>query len=198
MRKIKWHSLNQTQTLKSLLSIYQLATFFEIPYSKIIPYTLNDMQGYLSIVEDNLAYHRVNAYDFYHQSNKDFEYSVKGFKEVTSENCFIDLCKVIFLDALCKNGSRLFADLDFLINTTITIAPLYNSEIFLSNIYEEYTELYIDHSKKWTHQEVFFYLKSLDFMQDTIAKVKTKEFKVLCDSIPYGSFIYQRAISLSS
>ena len=173
-------------------TIYQIATFFEIPYSRVIPYTLNNITGYLSIVEDTYQYHRINAYDFYHQSNEDFEYSIKGFPK----ECFQSLCKVAFLDTLCKNGSRHFAGIDFLMNDSITVAPLYDSEISLSDIYGEYTELHIDHSKKWTHQEVFHYLKSLDFMQDIIAKINTEEFKELCHSITYGDFIYQRAVKL--
>ena len=180
-------------------TIYQVATFFEIPYSKVIPYTLNGVTGYLSIVEDIRRYYRINAYDFYLNSNDDFEYSIEGFKETTTESCFIDLCKVAFLDALCKISDRHFAGIDFLMNINrniIAVAPLYDSATSLSDFYAEYTELHINHSKKWTHQEVFNYLKNFDLMQSTISKINTKEFKELCDSIPYGNFIYQRATKL--
>lgn len=174
-------------------TIYQVATFFEIPYSRTIPYTLDGITGYLSIVQDMHQHHRINAYDFYHQSNENFEYSIKGFPK----DYFQSLCKIAFLDTLCKNGGRHFAGIDFLISPfNNTVAPLYDSEISLSDIYGEYTELCLDHSKKWTHQEVFHFLKSLDFMQDTIAKINTEEFKELCNNITYGDFIYQRAIKL--
>ena len=52
------------------LNVYRLACFLEIPYSKVLPYTLDGLTGFLSIVEDTKRYHRVNGADLYRNGEK--------------------------------------------------------------------------------------------------------------------------------
>lgn len=160
-------------------TIYQVATFFNIPCSRVLPYTLNGVNGFLSIVENIPNYHRINGADIYQDINLTY---------------FPLLCKIAFLDALCRNQDRHIENIDFLISpSNKTVAPSYDTVLSLSNSYTESTMLGITSNKTYSHQEIFNYLKSLNFMQDTISKINTKEFKELCDSLEYGDFIYNRA-----
>lgn len=163
-------------------TIYQVATFFGIPCSKVQPYTLNGVNGFLSIVENIPNYYRINGADLYQGINIE---------------SFPSLCKIAFLDALCRNQDRHIGNIDFLINSSNkTIAPSYDTVLSLSNSFTESAMLGITSNKTYSHQEIFNYLKSLDFMQDTFAKIQTKEFKELCNSLEYGDFIYNRAIQI--
>lgn len=161
---------------------YQVATFFNIPCSRILPYTLNGITGFLSIVENIPNYHRINGADIYQDIN------------LTS---FPSLYKIAFLDALCRNQDRHIGNIDFLISpSNKIIAPSYDTVLSLSNSFTESAMLGITSNKAYSHREVFNYLKSLDFMQDIFAKIQTKEFKELCDGLEYGDFIYNRAIQM--
>lgn len=79
-------------------NIYQVATFFDIPCSKVKPYTLNGINGFLSIVEDIHNYHRINGTDLYQNIT---------LTKIPS------LCKIAFLDALCRNQDRHIGNIDF-------------------------------------------------------------------------------------
>ena len=78
------------------LNVYRLATFFDIPYSRVLPFTLNNIDGFLSIVEDTRRYHRINGSDLYRNGKKytskavsagktnyddDIDYSLKPSRE---------------------------------------------------------------------------------------------------------------------
>ncbi len=159
-------------------TIYRVATFFNIPCSKVLPYTLNGITGFLSIVENIPNCHRINGTDFY--------------QDITLKSP--SLCKIAFLDALCRNQDRHIGNIDFLISpSNKTVAPSYDTVLSLSNSFTESAMLGITANKTYSHREIFSYLKSLDFMQDTIAKIQTKEFKELCSNLEYGDFIYNRA-----
>jgi len=163
-------------------TIYQVATFFNIPCSRVLPYILNGISGFLSIVENIPNYHRINGADIYQNMNLTY---------------FPSLCKIAFLDALCRNQDRHAGNIDFLISpSNKTIAPSYDTVLSLSNSHTESTMLGITSNKTYSHREIFNYLKSLDFMQDIFAKIQTKEFKELCDNLEYGDFIYNRAIQI--
>ncbi|MCI8630618.1 MAG: hypothetical protein HFE57_14210 [Firmicutes bacterium] len=160
------------------LNIYQIATFFDIPCSKVMPYTLNSIIGFLSIVEDIPNCHRINCADLY--------------QSITLKSP--SLCKIAFLDALCRNQDRYIGNIDFLISpSNKTVAPSYDTVLSLSNSFTESAMLGITSNKTYSHQEIFSYLKILDFMQNTINKLNTKEFKELCNDLEYDDFIYNRA-----
>lgn len=193
------------------LNVYQLATFFNISYYRVFPYTLNGIDGFLSMVEDTRRYHRINGSDLYRNGKRytskaiskgnakydeDIDYSLEGLREIITEGCFEDLCKVAFLDALCRNQDRHIGNIDFLINLSknlIAVAPLYDTVLSLSNSYTESTMLGITDKKRYQHKEVFEYIGQFDFMQSTISKINTEKFSILCDNLEYGDFIYDRA-----
>lgn len=159
-------------------TIYRVATFFNIPCSKVLPYTLNGITGFLSIVENIPNYHRINGTDLY--------------QDITLKSPY--LCKIAFLDALCRNQDRHIGNIDFLISpSNKTVAPIYDTVLSLSNSFTESAMLGITSNKTYSHREIFSYLKSLDFMQNIINKINTKEFKELCNDLEYGDFIYNRA-----
>ena len=144
-------------------NIYQVATFFDIPCSKVKPYTLN----------------RINGTDLYQNIT---------LTKIPS------LCKIAFLDALCRNQDRHIGNIDFLISpSNKTVAPIYDTVLSLSNSFTESAMLGITSNKTYSHREIFSYLKSLDFMQNIINKINTKDFKELCNDLEYGDFIYNRA-----
>lgn len=163
-------------------TIYQVATFFDISCSKVQPYTLNGVNGFLSVVENIPNYYRINGADLYQGINlESFPY----------------LCKIAFLDALCRNQDRHIGNIDFLISpSNKTIAPSYDTVLSLSNSYTESAMLGVTSNKTYSHREVFNYIKSLDFMQSIFAKIQTKEFKELCSNLEYGDFIYNRTIQM--
>lgn len=160
-------------------TIYRVATFFEIPCSKVIPYILNGINGFLSIIEDASSYHRVNGADLY--------------QDVTLD---LSLCKIAFLDALCRNQDRHIGNVDFLLDANkefVKVAASYDTVMSLSNSSTESSMLGINNKRTWNHKEIFNHLKNYAFMQDTFSKINTKEFKDLCNNLEYGDFIYNRA-----
>ena len=193
------------------LNVYRLATFFDIPYSRVLPFTLNNIDGFLSIVEDTRRYHRINGSDLYRNGKKytskavsagktnyddDIDYSLEGLREIVTGGGLEVLCKVAFLDALCRNQDRHMGNIDFLTNLNknlIAVAPLYDTVMSLSNSFTETTLLGISSKRIYNHQKVFEYISKFDFMQNTIFKIDTNEFKDLCDDLEFGDFIFNRA-----
>lgn len=198
------------------LSVYTLAKFFNISYSRVASYSLEGIKGFLSFVEDTKRFHRINGADLYRNGEKfnsrpisigntkytdDIDYSLEGLKCIVTDGCFKDLCMTAFLDALCRNQDRHIGNIDFLLNLNgniIAVAPLYDTVMSFSNSISESTMLGVTSQKVWTHKEVFNYLKELDFMKESINLLKTNSFKNLCDELEYGDFIYNRAKSFIS
>ena len=191
--------------------VCRLALFLDIAYSRVEPYTLNGVVGFLSIVEDTRRFHRVNGFDLYRNGEKynskplssggkeysdDIDYSLNGFKEFVTDGCFEDLCKVTLLDALCRNQDRHIGNIDFLLNLNgniVSVAPLYDSVMSLSNSVSETALLGVTNDRVWNHKEMFHYLVENNFIIDTIEKLKTNDFIELCNNLEYGEWIYKRA-----
>ena len=193
-------------------NVKAVADFFGIPCSDIIPYTFNDIDGFLSIVTDTRRYHRINGADLFRNGskyssnpisagntvyNEDIDFSLLGLQQTVSDGCFEDLCKMCFLDAIVRNQDRHIGNIDFLLaydsKLILAVAPLFDNVMSLSNSTTESALFGIDSTRVWKHRDIFAHLLQYDFMKQLLFQANSLQFKELCNNLEYGDFIYERA-----